>query len=122
MTHLTQLKPRTTGEAQRLFMRLLPRLIDYIHEQGYECTGGDLFRDPRVFGEVGERLGYGHPKSVHKLKMAIDINLFKDGAYLSKTEDHEPIGTWWEKQHELCRWGGRFEDGNHYSLEWGGIK
>lgn len=114
--------PTTTGEAQRLFMRLLPRLIDYIHSKGYECTAGDAYRDPRVFGEVGERLGYGHPKSNHKRRMAFDVNLFKDGAYLSKTEDHKPFGEWWQKQHPLCRWGGEFEDGNHYSLEWDGIK
>lgn len=110
------------GEQQRLFMTLVPRLIDYIHEQGYECTLGDGYRDPRVFGEVGEHEGYGHPNSAHKRRLAIDLNLFKDGVYLQKTKDHEPIGEWWEKQHELCRWGGRFNDGNHYSLEWNGIK
>lgn len=114
--------PRTTGEAQRLFARLVPRLIDYIHEQGYECTLGDAYRDPRVFGELGEHLGYGHRNSVHKLRMAIDLNLFKDGVFLQKTEDHEPIGVWWEQQHPLCRWGGRFNDGNHYALEWRGVK
>lgn len=27
-----------------------------------------------------------------------------------------------EMQHELCRWGGRFKDGNHYSLEHNGVK
>lgn len=111
-----------TGEAQRLFAKMVPRLIDKAHELGFECTLGDAFRDPRVFGELGERLGYGHPKSIHKLKMALDLNLFKDGVYLNKTEDHKPLGEWWEQQHELCRWGGRFEDGNHYSFEWMGVK
>jgi len=110
------------GEAQRLFMRLLPRLVDYIHEQGYECTVGDAYRDPRVFGEIGESMGYGHRRSGHKKRLAIDLNLFKDGVWLQKTEDHAPIGEWWKKQHELCRWGGDFQDGNHYSLEWEGIK
>lgn len=111
-----------TGEAQRLFAKMVPRLIDKAHELGYECTLGDAFRDPRVFGEIGERMGYGHPKSIHKLKMALDLNLFKDGVYLNKTEDHKALGEWWEQQHELCRWGGRFEDGNHYSFEWMGVK
>ena len=113
--------PKTVGEAQRLFARLLPRLLDKVLED-HEYTMGDAFRDPRVFGEIGERRGYGHAFSAHKRKMAVDINLFKDGVYLSKTTDHQAIGEWWEQQHPLCRWGGRFEDGNHYSLEWEGYK
>ena len=112
----------TLGEKQKLFMRLLPRLIDYIHEQGFEGTEGDAFRDPRVHGEIGEKKGYGHPKSAHKNRLAIDINLFKDGKYLDTTEDHKLIGDFWESLHELCRWGGDFGDGNHYAIEHNGVR
>jgi hypothetical protein len=107
------------GNKQELFMRLLPQLINKAHALGFEVRGGDLFRDPRVFGAVGVKLGYGTASSCHKLKLAIDLNLFKDGNFLSATEDHKELGEWWEKQHELCRWGGRFQDGNHYSLNHG---
>jgi len=112
------------GEKQELFFHLLPRLIDYIHSEGYEIRGGDLFRDSRVFGYPGEKKGYGHSKSCHKLRLAIDLNLFKDNKYLTETEDHRPIGEWWENLHPLCRWGGRFKtpDGNHYSLEHEGMR
>jgi len=103
-------------------MRLVPRLLDRAHEMGFEVRGGDLFRDPRVHGAVGVKMGYGHPRSAHKNKCAIDLNLFRDGAFLQATEDHRPLGEWWEQQHELCRWGGRFNDGNHYSLEHEGVK
>lgn len=106
----------TLGEKQELFMRLVPRLIDKAHELGFEIRGGDLYRDPRVFGQTGVKLGYGSANSCHKLKLAIDLNLFKDGEFKSATEDHKELGEWWEKQHELCRWGGTFQDGNHYSL------
>lgn len=108
-------------------MRLLPRLIDKAHELGFECTEGDAFRDPRVHGAVGVKMSYSHPKSAHKLKLAFDLNLFRDvdgdGVldYLETTERHRPLGEWWEKQHELCRWGGRFGDGNHYSLFHDGV-
>ena len=111
----------TLGQKQRKFARMVPRLIDYIHEQGYECTLGDAFRDERVHGEFGVKLGYGHAKSGHKRRIAIDLNLFKDGVYLDSTEAHRPIGEWWEKQDSDCRWGGRFADGNHYSLEHEGV-
>jgi hypothetical protein len=118
----------TLGEKQRLFMRLLPRLIDKAHELGFELTGGDLYRDPRVHGEIGVRKGYGHAKSGHKNKLAIDLNLFVDTDgdgdldYVETTERHRPLGEWWEQQHPLARWGGRFQDGNHYSIEHEGVK
>lgn len=112
----------TLGEKQELFMRLLPRLLDKAHEMGFRVRGGDLFRDPRVHGAVGEKKGYGHPRSGHKNKLAIDLLLFKDGVYLTATEDYRPLGEWWEKQHEFARWGGRFQDGNHFSMEENGVK
>lgn len=112
------------GEKQRLFAKLVPRLIDHAHELGFEVTLGDAFRDPRAFGPhgssrialTGHSAPYGNPVSCHKLKLAIDLNLFKGGEYLPDTLDHLPLGEWWEKLHPLCRWGGRFQDGNHYSF------
>jgi hypothetical protein len=32
------------------------------------------------------------------------------------------LGKYWKRQHPLCRWGGDFQDGNHYSLEHEGVK
>lgn len=112
----------TLGKQQQLFMRLLPRLIDKAHELGFELRGGDLFRDPRVHGHMGEKRGYGNANSCHKLKLAIDLHLFQDGMYLTETHHHRELGEWWEQQHELCCWGGRFNDGNHYSMTYEGSK
>jgi hypothetical protein len=111
----------TLGQKQRLFMRLLPRLIDHAHSLGFELSGGDLYRDPRVHGEIGIRKGYGHPKSAHKYRLAIDLNLFFNGQFLTDSEAHRPMGEWWEQQHPLCRWGGRFNDGNHYAITHEGV-
>lgn len=90
---------------------------------GYQVTLGDAYRDPRVHGALGVKLGYGHKKSAHKQRLAIDINLFKDGKFLTSSEDHRALGEWWEKQHPLARWGGKFNtpDGNHYSFEHDGV-
>jgi len=90
-------------------------LIQYAYEQGYELTFGDAYRDPRAFGEFGEKRGYSSANSVHKLRLAVDFNLFQDGVYLTSTEDHRPLGEYWESLGGS--WGGRFQDGNHYSLE-----
>lgn len=110
------------GKKQELFMRLLPRLIDKAHSLGFEIRGGDLFRDSRLHGGYGEKKGYGHKRSCHKLKLAIDLNLFKNGEFITTTEGHKKLGEWWEKQNKYCRWGGRFNDGNHYSIShWGSM-
>jgi hypothetical protein len=107
---------------QSTFASLVPRLIDKALELGYEVTLGDAYRDPRVHGTVGIKMAYGHARSAHKTRLAIDLNLFKDGEFLPSTDSHKELGEWWEKQHPLARWGGRFADGNHYSFEYNGIK
>lgn len=102
------------------FAQMAARLIIKAKDLGYDVTLGDAYRDPRVFGPMGTRMGYGESNSAHKHRLAIDINLFKDGKFLSATSDHAELGSWWESQGGT--WGGRFNDGNHYSLEHNGIK
>jgi hypothetical protein len=102
-------------QKQVQFASMVPRLIDKAIEMGYEVTLGDAYRDGRVFGPMGESKGYGKASSCHKIRLAIDLNLFKDGRFLSTTEDHRPLGEWWKSQGGS--WGGDFNDGNHYSLE-----
>lgn len=99
---------------------MVAQLILKANELGYQLTMGDGYRDPRVFGGMGVRQGYGEAKSAHKQRLAIDLNLFKDGKFLSTSEDHKPLGEYWESLGGS--WGGRFQDGNHYSLEHEGVK
>lgn len=110
----------TLGQKQRRFAKLVPRLIDKAHELGFEVTLGDAYRDPRVHGEWGTKKSYSASKSVHKQRLAIDLNLFKNGVYQTSSEAHRPLGEWWEKQGGC--WGGRWNDGNHYSFEHNGCK
>ena len=109
-------------QKQSEFARLVARLIDKAGELGYDVTLGDAYRDPRVHGALGVKMGYGHSKSAHKQRCAIDLNLFLDGEFCGDTESHRALGEWWEQQHPNARWGGRFADGNHYSFEVGGVK
>jgi hypothetical protein len=104
------------GEAQELFMEQLPYLLNSAFDMGYKIRGGDLFRDPRVHGAMGEKVGYGAANSNHKLKLAIDLNLFHNRQFIGDTEGHRLLGEWWEAQHPHNRWGGRFDDGNHYEM------
>lgn len=110
----------TLRQKQSRFARMVAGLIVQASMLGYEVTLGDAYRDPRLHGTVGEKKGYGHPKSCHKLRLAIDLNLFKDGKFLTTTEGHRELGEWWEAQGGT--WGGRFDDANHYSLEHEGMR
>ena len=96
----------TLRQKQSEFARAVPRLIDAAHVLCFEVTLGDAYRDPRA--------PYGSKSSKHRRRLAIDLNLFKDGKYLTSTEDHRPLGEYWESIGGI--WGGRFDDGNHY--EW----
>jgi hypothetical protein len=106
----------TPRQKQSRFAKMVPRLIDKAHALGFEVTLGDAYRDPKVHGNMGERKSYSHPYSTHKVRLAIDLNLFRKGEYLEGSEAHRPLGEWWEKQGPDHRWGGRFGDGNHYSF------
>lgn len=87
---------------------MLPRLIDFIHDQGYEVTLGDAFRDSRVT--------YGHQGSMHRVRLAIDLNLFLEGTYLTATDDYAFAGAYWTNLHPAHCWGGSDgKDGNHFS-------
>ena len=99
-------------EKQIQFTKMVCKLIMYADSCGFDMTFGDAYRDDRV--------KYGHPKSLHRKRLAIDLNLFREGKYLDKTEDHEILGEYWESIGGT--WGGRFGDGNHYSLSDGGMR
>ena len=105
-------EPMTLRQKQSLFVQMVARLIDHAYSLGYELTFGDAYRDPRC--------PYGHAKSLHKKRLAIDFNLFKDGLWLTDSDAYAPLGEYWESIGGS--WGGRFKDGNHFSLEYEGMK
>jgi len=66
----------------------------------------------------------------HYKKIAKDVDLFVDctdvnpgGVYVSAGSHPmwKLLGETWESMHPLCRWGGRFNDANHLSLEDEGV-
>jgi hypothetical protein len=105
----------TLRQKQSRFVRSVARLIDYANAQGYELTFGEAWRTAEQAALNAER-GTGTRTSLHMDRLAIDLNLFRNGRFLTTTEDHRPLGEWWEAQSGDHRWGGRFNDGNHYSI------
>ena len=90
-------------EKQNQFTAYVCLLIQYAHICGYHVTFGD------AYAKTGHK-----ENSLHYQRLAIDLNLFKDGKYLTETKDHELLGLFWESLDPLCVWGGKFFDGNHY--------
>jgi len=84
------------------FTKMLALLILFAYEKGYTIQMGDVFAKS---GHIDGSFHYKH--------LAVDVNLFKDAVYLSKTSDHLLLGEFWESIRGT--WGGRWGDGNHYS-------
>jgi hypothetical protein len=113
----------TLGEKQERFQRMITEFKLWLFINGYQVRGGDAFRDPRVHGNMGEKKAYGHRNSCHKLKLAEDLFIFKNGEWLTEPDELEVIGQKWESLGGT--WGGRFShtfDGVHFSLSHGGYK
>ena len=93
------------------FTHCLALLLHRMFMEGYEVA----------IDEATEHLTKRDPtsdhgaSSMHHIGLAEDLNLYKDGKYLSMTEDHKRFGEFWESLDPNLTWGGRFEDGNHYS-------
>lgn len=108
-------------EKQGRFAQMVAALLQEAAKRGYVVTLGEAWRSPQEAARQAAA-GAGIAASLHRLRLAIDINLFKGGAYLSASEDYRELGEWWESVGGS--WGGRFSrpDGNHFSLEHEGRK
>jgi hypothetical protein len=113
----------TLHERQVLFLRLLARLVGWCEANGYEVTAGECWRPPFTADEYARR-GIGVKDSLHCDRLAIDLNLFKDGVYLTDLGSYVPLGDYWKTLNPLCAWGGEFSkpDPDHFSVAWGGRK
>lgn len=109
----------TLRKKQSFFALQVSELIQFAYDEGYELTFGHAARNK------DEAIRLGFPNSNHTRRLAVDLNLFKNGRYLSSTESHRPLGEYWESlstEDIECTWGGRFNDGNHYSVKHGNVR
>jgi len=138
----------TLGEKQKLFVRLFSQWLTWALGEGYEFSWGEAKRSDEqaeinALGETGREMvarlvqgafptlaatlrnngkANGIRRTAHRNQLAVDLNAFFNGIYLSQTEQWKELGEKWESLHPLCRWGGRFGDGNHLSIEHDGVK
>ena len=100
----------TLREKQSKFANMVAALILYAQAEGYEVTFGHAMRC--------QDCPTGHAKSLHKQRLAIDLNLFKDGEYLTDGSGHRLLHRWWSMMG-----GGEpiKNDLNHYSIPHDGM-
>lgn len=135
------------GPLQRAFTRCLVKLEAEILLMGYEFTLGEGLRTqeqaainslslmdrariramletkyPILAEAIGVSTSQGIKNSVHRQRLAQDLNLFKDGKYLDDAADYLPFGSYWKTLHPLARWGGDFGDADHFSFTYEGVK
>ena len=113
---------------QSVFLFNVSRLIQWAFKNGYELTGGELYRTEEQH-QLNLKKGLSKAgRSLHQDRMAIDLMLFKDGNYLTKSEDYKPLGDYWVSLNTNNRWGGdwdkdgnfkdeKFLDGNHFEMK-----
>lgn len=112
---------------QARFTHHVALLIQHATRTGYDISFGEAYRSPeqaKFQVKLNADKGIGIAASLHTQRLAIDLNLFKGGEFLTTTEQYRPIGEWWESLCGECRWGGRFKkpDANHFSFEHNGIQ
>ena len=111
---------------QATFSFWVVKLILQAHQMGYDVTLGEAWRSDETAALYAKE-GKGIAASNHRLRLAIDLNLFQDGELLTSTEAYREFGEWWKAQSSCgytpC-WGGDFSrpDGNHFSFEHNGVR
>ena len=121
---------------RQIFTSMMAELIwraNQIH--GYAVASNEVKRT-QTQAQENAASGAGIARSVHLSGLAVDLLLYIDGIYQRKTEVYRKMGELWKaigEQHNKAHpdqtvtacWGGDFEvkkDGNHFSLEHGGIR
>lgn len=104
---------------QSIFVKNIASLIDYVYANGFELTFGDAYRSPEQAALYAKQ-GKGIADSLHCKRLAIDLNLFKDGKYLTDKESYVQFGAYWKSLHPANRWGGDFKklvDSVHFEMQ-----
>jgi hypothetical protein len=128
----------TLGELQEVFAEKQAKWVLWALEQPgvklREVEGRILQSGPDGRGRMAREFGTDRAVRVidavhlnggtHYSGVGKDWALFVDGVHI--TNGQHPmwikLGEKWESMHPLARWGGRFSDANHTSMEWNGFK
>lgn len=111
-------------ELQSLHVSCTAKLVVWGEAKGYQFAWGETLRTAAQ-AMINAANGSGITHSLHLVKLAVDLSLFKDGVLLESVEDYRPLGEYWKTLDPLCRWGGDFvtrPDADHFSITFQGIQ
>lgn len=108
----------TLGQKQAVFSLNVAKLIQHIYATGYTLSLGECFRT-EAQAELDVKNGTGILDSLHCKRLAIDLQLFKDGIYLTNPKEYDQFGIYWESLNPLNRNGRNFKrgDANHFEMQ-----
>lgn len=109
----------TLGQMQRIHVQLVSELIAFTYAQGYQLSWGEAFRTAQQ-AQWDAAHGTGIVNSVHCDRLAVDLQLFKDGVYLTDPAAYKFMADYWQSLHPLCRAGYYFKtvDADHFGMEY----
>jgi hypothetical protein len=110
---------------QEQFAQSAAKLIQQAATLGYGVTLGEAWRTPeQAQWDADHGIGISH--SLHMERLAIDLNLFKNGVYQADDSSgcYKALGDWWVALGPMYRWGGNFKlvDLDHFSLSPDGVR
>lgn len=94
------------SERQRQFTARVAELVRFAFSNGLELTFGEAYRteeQQRLHLQSGKTRTMASP---HRDRLAVDLNLFIGGKYVTDGEAYRPLGEKWEALGG--KWGGRF--------------
>ena len=108
----------TLRQKQSVFLSNVAKLISWAFENGYELTGGELFRTAEQQAIHLANKVTKAKRSRHQDRLAIDLNLFIDGKYIRTREPFKPLAEKWKSLHPDnvagYDWGW---DANHFEMK-----
>lgn len=105
-------------KSQSKFAHMVALLVLHAEQLGFEITFAEAYR-PTETAELYAARKIGIKDSLHTIRLAIDLNLFRGGVYQTDGEAHAPLHDYWESIGGSVRID---KDMNHYSLEWQGVR
>ena len=104
----------TLREQRVTFTKNLALLILKAFEWGYEVAIDEATEHLTVKDPTSDHI----KGSKHHVGLACDLLLYRDGEYLTSSDDYKDLGTYWKSLDPNLTWGGDFNrvvDANHFS-------